>query len=539
MKELKKRGITLFQNTQNNNGTRIKNVIMNILLFLFCAAVLAFSVRGLPGNPTDLQINTQEWKENGPLELSPERGRYALLYSLAEDKSFSFSVNLARFASPDVGFTGAHYASLFAPGVSLLAIPGYLVGKYFGLAQVGSFAVIGLFAIFNVFLLRAIAVRLGAHTLAATIASIAFLLATPAFTYASTLYQHHISTFLILASVFLLVRYNSIFSLILIWMLCAFSISVDYPNVFMMLPIGILALGKAFFAEEKDGRTTVKISLLRLFTVISVAIPLALFLWLNYLSYDNPFQLAGGIEQVKHINSDGTPSREAIENLQKRLTEESYDANNTVLGFFKNRNMLNGFYTHFLSLDRGILFYTPVMLLGIGGLIIALRKKMPYVALLTAIMGFNIVLYSMWGDPYGGWAFGSRYLIPTYAILTIFLAFALTLLKKYNLFIILFFALFSYSVGVNTLGAITSSRNPPQVEALELEQITGREEKYTYQRNIDLLHADISKSYVYQTYAKPYISAWQYYMNLSVIIILVVALLLVVYKAKKEVVYEV
>ena len=149
-------------------------------------------------------------------------------------------------------------------------------------------------------------------------------------------------------------------------------------------------------------------------------------------------------------------------------------------------------------------------------------------------MGFNIVLYSMWGDPYGGWAFGSRYLIPTYAISAIFIAIGLTYLKKYNLFLIIFFMLFSYSVAINTLGAVTSSRNPPQVEVLDLEALSGKEEKYTYQRNIERLQTGESKSFVYQTYIRSYLSAWEYYTYITLFVIVVAASILLVYKTKKE-----
>lgn len=543
MKDLVNRGIIYFKRRtrrrviklMSKDSARTRNFIKNALLFFFCAVTLLFSLRGLPGNPTDTQLNNHVWKEDGPLELSPERGRYVLLYSLAENHSFSFSIALAQFATPDVAYTGKHYASLFAPAVSFIAIPGYLLGKQLGLAQVGSFAVVALFAIFNVFLIRAIAIRLGAHPLASTIAAFTFLFATPAFTYASTLYQHHISTFLILASVYLLVRYNSLLSLMVIWMACAFSIAVDYPNLFMMLPVGIFALGKTFIFQRQNHAMTLQVPLLRVFAIFSVIIPLSFFLWFNYMSYGNPFQLSGGIERAIEVKADGTPVlEEEIKKAQKKLSQESYEAQTSILSFFWNRNMLNGVYSHFLSPDRGMIYFTPVMFLGLIGLIIALRKNQPYVALLVAIMGFNVLLYSMWGDPYGGWAFGSRYLIPTYAILSLFIAIALTAWRKYNLFILLFFSLFSFSVGVNTLGAVTSSRNPPQVEALSLESVSGKEEKYTFQRNIDLLHNDKSKSFIYQTYARYYISAWEYYVNLSVFIIMVTASLIVAYKVKEE-----
>lgn len=515
---------------KNQSHLNLLKILGNTLLAIFCIIVLVFSIRGIPGNPTPTDLNRLIWKDNGPLELSPERGRYALMYSLAENKSFTFSPDLARFAAPDVAYTNGKYVSLFAPAVSFVVIPGYLLGKMFGLAQVGSYAVIALFALLNMYLIRAIAIRIGAHPIAATIGGLTFLFASPAFAYAVTLYQHHISTFLILLSTYLLIRYNTLWSLIAIWILCAFSISVDYPNFFMMLPIGVAALGRVFITRKELGHVTLRIPLLRLFSIVFMAIPLAFFLWFNAMSYSNPFQLSGTIERAIEVKEDGTPllERQKIINELKARGEKIPDVapEKTTLAFFQSRQLMNGFYTHFISPDRGILMYTPVMLFGIAGLIWAIRKKMDYVALFSAIIGFTIVLYSMWTDPYGGWAFGSRYLIPAYAILAVLIAYLLSKLHRYSLFLLFFFAVFSYSVAVNTLGAITSNRNPPKVEAVALSELTKQEEPYTYMRNVRQLSNNLSKSYVYETYAANTITAWQYYTFLTLFIIIVGAFLI-------------
>jgi len=125
---------------------KISISILKILLSAIVAAILVFSVRGNIGNPKSNEITDPFWREGGPFELSPERGRFGLLYSLVEDKSFYFSVDLARFIAPDLGYLNEKYVSLFAPAVSFIATPGYLIGKYFGASQVGSYLVIAIFA---------------------------------------------------------------------------------------------------------------------------------------------------------------------------------------------------------------------------------------------------------------------------------------------------------------------------------------------------------------------------------------------------------
>src|SRR5690606_27797294 len=151
-----------------------------------------------------------------------------------EDRSFSFSIPLARFVAPDLGYLDGKYVSLFAPTVSFLVMPGYLVGRALGASQVGAFASVSLFAIMNFILIREISKLLGAKPLAGTLAGIIFLFATPAYAYAVNLYQHHISTFLILASIYLIIKYGRKWTtLFIVMFLCALGLSVDNPNLFM------------------------------------------------------------------------------------------------------------------------------------------------------------------------------------------------------------------------------------------------------------------------------------------------------------------
>jgi len=503
-----------------------------IFFFVFCAFMLILSIRGLAGNPTPEQLNTLAWRDNGPFELSPERGRFTLLYALVENHSFSFGPDLARFATPDVGYLSGKYESLFAPGLSFLVIPGYVVGKMFGIAQVGTVAVISLFALLNAWLIRSIAIRLGAHPIAATISAFAFLFASPAFTYAVTLYQHHVSTFLILLSLYLLIRFTNFWSLAAVWLLCAFSISVDYPNAFMMLPIGVAALARTILVKRENERVSISSPVIRIFAFVGVILPLIFFFWFNAGAYGNPLRLAGSLPQVQDVAENGKPVFKTQDKATlKQLQTHTTDSGQNIITFFKTRNLINGFYTHFISPDRGMVLYTPVMLFGFLGFFFLFKRQKSYFPLLTAILGFNILLYSMWGDPWGGWAFGSRYLIPSYAVLSILMAMVLTKFKNYNVFLLVFAIVFSYSLAVNTLGAITSSKNPPQGEAKALEQITKRKEEYTYLRNVEMLDGGNLNAFVFTSYARNYVSAWSYYSYLSAMIIIFGLFLMVYFKS--------
>jgi hypothetical protein len=506
-----------------------------IILIVVTMLILVLAVRGNVGNPSENEIGSRQWTEDGPLELSPERGRFALLMSLVENKSFFFSLPLARLATPDLGYANGHYVSLFAPGVSLITIPGYILGKTVGMSQVGTFLMISIVAMCNVLLIRAIAEKMGASKTTGTIGGLIFMFGTPAFAYGVTLYQHHISTFLILLAFYLLISKNDWLSLATIWLLCAFSIVVDYPNLFLMFPIGLASLSKIVSASVKSKQIEVNVKLWRILTFGAMILPLLIFGWFNKGSYNNPWQLSGTVPGVRQIDDNGKPTAPKgadLEDVEKYVNPDAQKK--SAVGFFKSRYLVNGLYIHFLSPDRGMFVYTPIVLLGFVGLLVLYKKRTKYVDVAMAIILMDVLLYSMWGDPWGGWAFGSRYLIPAYSILAVGLAMFLYEYSKYYVVVIGVLLLTIYSTAINTLGAITSNRNPPQVEILELEKVSGRVQRYDYRRNWEMVEDNHSKSLVFQTIGKNYVDAKQYYFGLVMLINLIVASQLIVLRRENN-----
>lgn len=499
--------------TGNNKTFRI------IFVLIF---TMILSLRGIKGIPLESELNTPAWKENGPFELSPERGRFTLMYSLIENHSFHYSIPLARFVTPDLGYWKEKYVSLVAPGLSFLVMPGYVVGKFLGISQVGAFAAVAAFAIANCILIKRICESLGANKTAAWLAGLVFLFATPAYTYGVTLYQHHISTSLILLSLYILMKAKKTWPLFFVFFLCAASIPIDNPNLFLMFPIGLWTFSRIVQTQTTFGKLRIKIPLAKFYIFSGIILPLLFFIWFNYKSYGNPFQLSGTIAYVAAIDENGEPTTGQTSDMTKEELANAlsnYEAQSSI-GFFNSRNILNGLYIHLISPDRGVIVFTPVILLGVVGAFMLYKKRNRYFPLLLSIVLINLTLYSLWGDPWGGWAFGSRYLIPAYALLAIFLSIALTKLRKKHWFIALFWLLMVYSIGVNTLGALTSNANPPKVQVLSLEALSGHRERYTYIRNWDQLVSGTSKSFVFQTWAHHLVSAEQYYILIAGSIIL-------------------
>ena len=512
-------------------------ITASVLVVLIVITMLALGVRGFSGVPSAAELLTNTWSIGGPLELSPERGRFALLYSIVEDRSLKFSLPVARLAVPDLAMTAAgEYVSLFAPAVSFIVVPGYIIGKMFGASQVGAYAVVALFALLNFFLIRSISIRLGAETWAALVGALTFSIATPAFAYAGTLYQHHISTTLLLLALWILVRFRNIWSLAIVWFMCSLSVVVDNPNLFLMFPVGIYSLMRLWeLVRTEDTRKQITKGIFGLITFVALLPPLAFFAWYNYEAYGNPVQLPGTLRGVDEIGPDGKPvkentyEKETLTAEQLASLREGGSKEKSALGFFKTRNLYDGFYIHFLSPDRGIISFTPVILIGIIGLVLLYGRERRMTGLFVACIGANVLLYSMWGDPQGGWAFGSRYLIPTYALLAVGIAVALSKWRYSLAVLAIFLPLFAHSLWVGSLGAVTSIANPPKTEILSLEKQSGRVQKYTYERNEDFLDTSTgSKTFVYQNWAKHTMTARAYHrvvfsLGLSAILIVLVA----------------
>jgi hypothetical protein len=512
---------------------KIKNLNQKIILIfvvLFSAIALFAAIKGNAGNPTSEELNSRRWKENGPFELSPERGRFALLYSFIEDRSFHFSLPVARFATPDLGIKNDKYVSLFAPGVSFLLIPGYLIGKILGASQVGAFSVISVFALVNFLLIISISRKIGAGFMAAVLGGFMFLFATPAFAYSTTIYQHHISVFLILLSIRILLRKTVTFwSSFALWIILFLSIPVDYPNLILSLPLVLVLSGSYIKSRRGRGQLKISINIVKALSVIGAAIPLILIMLFNINSYGTYFQFASTVGGVVEIDANGkpvAPQTAKPEDEEKFVNPEA--RKRSAFNFFKSRHQLGSTGILITSTERGVLIYTPVILLGIIGFFLYRKRAGPVsLGLMVSIVIFNVILYSMRSDSWGGWAFGSRYLIPSYAILAVALSVALTKLNRKWYFILPFWILLIYSVGVNALGALTTNAVPPKVEAVALEKLSGKKERYSYDRNWEFLNSTGSKSFVYKTLASKYVSPVEYFYMVGGSIAIVATLLTV------------
>jgi len=176
-----------------------------------------------------------------------------------------------------------------------------------------------------------------------------------------------------------------------------------------------------------------------------------------------------------------------------------------------------------LSNERGIFYYNPIVIFGILGLILAFKNKnnTDLAALISSIVLVNILLYSMFGDPWGGWSFGPRYLIPATALLCAGIGYSLTKFGRNPLYILAFIIVLIYSVGVNVLGSTTTNLVPPKVEAVNLAVPI----PYTYEYNLQLAQANKSGALIYNLYFKNIINVDTYiYFYITTLLVVIISL---------------
>lgn len=456
--------------------------LTTLLLLIFIALIFALTLKGNLGNPSP-PIIEQELRERGqPFELSPERGRYALTQSLAEDKSFFLRPEIARYVTPDLGYLDGKYLSLFSPGISILATPLYLIGAQFNIAQVATFSLSAIFALLNFALIVKICQQLGLSLRSGLIAALTYLLATPAFAYSVSFYQHQTTAFLLLATTALLFSKINLIKLTLSAFLSTFSFWIDSQNPIFFVPLVVYGLICSFKVIKVKENIKISIPLINSLAIFGAIVVAVGYMFYSNVVYNHPLKLSGTVQSIGSFNEKNEP-------VPKRAGEEKI-----ALRFFNPRHMIHGTSTLITSQDRGIVLYSPIILFAIFGIPYMFQKEKQKVLILLSTILVVFTLYTMWGDPYGGWAFGPRYLIPAFGLSSIFLAATFDKFWQKFWFKITFSALFTYSVAVNLLGALTTNQVPPKVEAVPLNM------KWNFLLNWDMFVQGQTSSFIYKTF---------------------------------------
>lgn len=493
----------------------VKYISLFFVSITLLLALLSFNIKGDNGTPVYFQKEL-DTRIGGPFESSGSTSRYALTKSIAEKKSFFFDIDLAKFASPDVVAINDKYTTLFTPGVSFAAVPFYLIGNFFGLPQLFTYLSTTLFAAINIILIYLISRKLLVSRGLSIISGLVFGFATTATSYSNTLTQHHLSVFLILLGILNAAGKRSFINNLTFGLIAGTGILVDIPNAFMMLPIGIFIFFKNFSMDRSGDKYRLKMKLSVIALILGIIPMLGFFGWYNFKTTGSYTKLAQSIGRTDIFATNETKE------INKQNQTNSANTKPPILPF-ETRLQLNGLYILLVSDERGIFYYSPVLIFGILGLIVAVKNKVSenICILIITVASVNLLLYSMFGDPWGGWSYGPRYLIPSMALLSTGIGYILSRTLK-NIFIAAIFSLvLIYSVVVSTLGSFTTNLVPPKVEALNLAVTV----PYTYLYNIQLSQQQMTGTLLYNTFFKKLISLEAYIYIYSAAILIIIFLL--------------
>lgn len=366
---------------------------------------LVYAARGAKGSPALRRIPVQNgcFTDAGrqfALGWDDGQGSLAPMAPDAPEGAHVVSVGWVA-ATGDLAFVRGHTHPNKAPGTAFAAVPGYAVilgiERLFGIDSDAAWVInvnawlsgvcsVGLVAALGVVLFWRLALRLsGGRTDASLFATIAFAFGTLYFPYATMLYEHDLVAVALLAAFLLVFEARTLPRLFGAGLCAGAAIVSSYLSVLAMAILGVYVIGRVRMRAGALAYVAGTIPPLLLLAAYNVAC-FGSIVATNY-AWENPiFKQAGG-----GVLDAFTAPRAGV-----------------LLALL-------------VSPHRGLLAGTPVLILGVIGLIAMLRSPelraegYVFLAMIAHVLAFNVA-FKAWQ---GGWACGPRYLIPALPFLAL------------------------------------------------------------------------------------------------------------------------
>lgn len=325
--------------------------------------------------------------QSGHIYSSDTNPRYELAKSITDYHRLSVPENINSTVQ---GKDGKYY-SFYGIGQSILFIPLYLTGKGVSLALPGlekdyinEFAASFINAVFTALtciLLFVFGLTIGYSKKTSFLVSLIYGFATIAIVYAKDSYEHPLEAFFILLAVFctyLYVKKKNLKWLVISAVSMGFEIITRLPPIFLVpLIFGYVILHKSNFPS------TGKLKKDLLVFGISILPFIIFILWYNYFRFGSIFETG-----------------------YQRVWGQDFTA------IFFTNPVLNGIYGLMFSPGKGLLFYTPVLILSLASWKFFHKKDKFLSLLFISIILFYILFYAKTWKGYEGWSWGPRYVFP-------------------------------------------------------------------------------------------------------------------------------
>lgn len=481
----------------------MKNFLTVIFIIVLSTAIYAGTLKGIAGN---VDVNSTELLsppfEAGPFETSHPRSSFAIVLALDDYNETYLTKELADFASPDVGYFKGKFYSFFPPGTAYTAYPFFLLGKHFNLSQVFAFFSASIFGILGLVFLYKIMREVFSLPIWSSLFGVLVLgFGSTFWNYSITIYQHSPTVFFLMFGFYCVWRFKQQTYWSWLWSIGAWSsyglsVFFDYPNIIIVFPIVVYLLIVSFNLKEQGNVYKISFRTSIIFTSVALFLFAGLHMYYNQQTLEDWGRFSNTLPRYAE-------SRLAI---NEGDAEKISDSKQKVNSLFQEIRTVNGVRIVFFSIDKGLFVYSPIFILALFGIYTSRKKIGLELSIMFSIVLCTIFVYTSFGDPWGGWAYGPRYLIPIMPVLAILISLWLTHINYKFISRVIAFVLFVYSAGVALLGAATQNIVIPKIEAVPLNA------PYNYFANIKLLKNGTSGVYFYNTYLADHLSLMSYYI---------------------------
>lgn len=505
----------------------MKTIASLSLIIIVGILLHALTLRGDWGNP-DVHTIDEFSAQGQAFESSHERSPYATVLAFDTTGTPELTQELADVGAPDVGYYNKKFYSYFPVGVPAMIYPAYLLGKNYNVAQLATYGMMSIFSIGTMICLYFLSRRMfSLPHWASILTAMMYAFASPAWSYSVTIYQHAITTFLLISGfwgAWSYARGGKWSWLGGVWAAVSYGIGafVDYPNVIILFPNIMYAGLSAFSFRLLKQSLKVKFRWSVLAVVLAAGVLAGSHAFYNNYYFGNWRTLTNAL-----VRYEGRVKSEDIITADEAELEAQNVEKQNVSGVIVEEHFPHGLYVLLVAEDKGLFVFAPVFILGVIGLFMA-NSKVDGSNWLTSMVGLNLLVYASFGDPWGGWSFGPRYLVPSMGILSLYSSYLVAKYVRSIWFSLLSLVLLTYSSAIAVLGVITTNTVPPKVEA----DYFGI--KYGFWVNIDMLYENLSSSFAYKSYVSNYLTVWQFYLVLVYyLLIMWIILLLVIPRLNK------
>lgn len=451
-----------------------------------------------------------------PFETSMERGRYAQVVSLVESGNINVD-EFKDFLKPDLAWYNGHFYSTFPPAMAILSTPFYWVGTLINLSQVVTYMSSGVFLLLTVWMILKTANILSFSKRTSYIIATVFALSTSAWAYSASFSAHTLSAFVAICMLYLYLKirfhsgeHQSLNNLyyFLMGLLFVSNILIDYPNVIVTFPIVLLTLVSEFkISHEHDGSKNIELPYTFFYTLLGLFLGFLIFLGTNFVLYGKPLYLTNTYTIKWLLREQDSSTLE--------LSNDIFKDKNYLSDRFSFDKLVVGAKVLTVDTDRGVFQYFPFFVFGLIGLVYTIKDKRYFYLLPFICFVLNIIVYGAYDDPWGGWAFGPRYLIVGSPLFLLLAGYALERLpNKLWVRIPAFFAA-AFGVIVGMIGALTTSAVPPSIE------ITDGSVHTNYLYNFDYLLNNGTSAFVYSLISK-FVTPEIYFLIIAALTLLLV-----------------